>query len=592
MGYNSLNYFLNKNYYNKSNIIGYFDFEDPQKSGVSMLSGNYFNNDDYLLLNIDNPNIFWSKSGTSTFNGNSFYKLSGNLLNNFYGAVAFNDIQNNKENIIFSSLNNSGGSFSGFNFGININGYPYIKYYDNNLGETYFSHSEKINSNKAGMLFFGINNEKFFIGSYSYEDKIVLEESIGWNINWERSNDKYIGGGANINSSHLFSGHIDTICFHENGVGQNIDKEIIVSGTVYDLVESSITGTISGQTGTLFGNIISVNICTIGVSGGNVTYSGLYTGTEYFVPTYTEFFDFNNESFSQYIYSGVSGTGYSSLLIPKNEIVICANTETGFEYYEYDSGYQIQYEIKNISTVLKKPEYLYYVYNGIQFNFELQSGDSIVIFYESPTGTFNKKSNFDIIKYNYVNNTYIIDSDINDISGIYYNGQLEAASKEYSEYQSGQYVNYTSSGDFTIVNNYIFSNNEFKPPSYSDNKFYSYLVADAWLKYGRKITIHTGLQSGQQLNGENFSNSIVFLNGQNLISGIDYELPNKFLINIPSGENNIFINNLDYFDKKIYYYNYINGNSIIYLNDNFVENSEVVWMNGVRMTKNIDYIEI
>jgi hypothetical protein len=594
MGYSSLNYFLNNGYSNKSSIIGYFDFEDEQRSGLNVFTGNYFNQDDYLSLLINNPNVFWSQSGTSNFNGNSFYNISGNLVNNFFSVVAFKNIATGKENIIFSSLSNDNSIYSGFSFGISIYGHPYIKYYDDYLGETYFSHSEKINSNRMGVLFFGINNtDKFFIGSYSYQDDQVLEEYANWEINWNRSNSSYIGGGPSIDSVDLFSGQVDSIAFHENAIGQDINKLFFISGLVYDITESTITGIVSGQTGILFGDIISVNICSMGFSGGAAISSGLYTGLEYFVPSYDEFFDFNNESFSQYLYSGVSGTGYSETIIPFSEIVVCSQNVTGFEFYEYDSGYQIQYEIRNVSTILKNPEYLYYIYNGIQFNFDLQSGDRAVILYESSSGFFGQKSNFNILSYDYTKNAYILNESMPKISGLYYNGQHKTSTDIYDAFQDGRSIGYSVSGDFAVIDNFIFSNKDFLEPIYLNDELRSFISTDLWLESGKKIIDLTGITSGQNLNGESFENSLIFLNGQLLSSGIDYSLPNKFLLNVESGNNIIFIKTLDYFNKKPYYYNnYLNNNSLIYLNDNFIENSSAVWLNGVRMIKDIDYIEI
>jgi hypothetical protein len=594
MGYYTLNYFLNNEYSNKENIIGYFDFEDQQRSGVSIFTGDYFNKNDYLSLMINNPNIFWSKSGTSNFDGNSFYNISGNLTNNFFSIVAFRNIATGKENFIFSSIGDYNNTYSGFSFGISIYGYPYIKYYDNYFGETYFSYSETINSNRMGILFFGINSsEKFFIGSYSYQDNRILEEYTNWSINWNRSNNSYIGGGPNVDSVDLFSGQIDAIGFHENTIGQDIDKLFFVSGLVYDVIESTITGTISGQTGTLFGDIISVNVCSLGFSGGAAIFSGLYTGLEYFVPSYDEFFDFNNESFSQYIYSGASGTGYSEAITQFSEIVVCSQNTTGFEFYEYDSGYQIQYEIKNISTILKNPEYLYYIYNGIKFNFGLQSGDIISIIYESPSGYFEQKSNINILNYDYSKDAYVLNNGLNKISGLYYNGQHKTATSIYYPFLNGEIIEYFVSGDFASIDGFIFSNKEFLQPAYLNNDMRSFITTDLWLESGKKIINLTGIVSGQDLNGESFENSLIFLNGQLLSSGLDYSLPNKLLLNVESGENIIFIKNLDYFNNKpYYYYNYLNENNLIYLNDHFIENSSNVWLNGIRMIKDIDYIEL
>lgn len=594
MSYNSLKYFLEKSYSDTQGIIGYFDFTDNQISGSSIISGNSFNNEDYLSLLISNPSVFWSKSGTSRFNGDTYYSVSGNLLNNFFSMIVFNAMDSGRENTLFSSYGNNDNNYSGFTFGISKYGYPYIKYYDNLLGHTYFSHSEPINSNRLGIYYFGLNSaNKFFIGTYSFEDDSVLEESCSWNIDYNISNNIYIGGGSGIDSNKYFSGHLDELLIYENNTFESIDKNILVSGIVYDIVDTVTTGIISGQTGILYGDIISIKECSVLISGQTgILFQQAYTGIEYYVPSYDEFFDFNNESFSNYYYSGFSGQGFKSSVYQTTGETICSNSITGYTFYEYDSGYKIEYEIKNKSIILRRPEYLYYIYNGIKFNFSLLSGDSIYILYQNPNLVINNKTNYKLTNYNYEIDTFV-DANAQYISGLYFNGQYQRNSTGYTYFLLSGYKYFMPSNDFIINNNFIFSNEKrFLPPEFVDNSLNSYLISDLWLDSGENYFLTTGISSGNALLGANFINSIVFLNGQLLISGEGFEIPNKILFNISSGDNLISVHKINGPFEKYSFKNNIDNQNIIYLNDNFVENSAAIWLNGIRQINGLDYVEI
>jgi hypothetical protein len=273
-------------------------------------------------------------------------------------------------------------------------------------------------------------------------------------------------------------------------------------------------------------------------------------------------------------------------------IIVCSENVTGYDFYEYDSGYQIQYEIKNTSIVLKRPQYLFYIYKGISFNFDLNSGDQIQIFYQKPNILLDNRSNYSFIDYDYELNSY---RDINagNISGLYYNGQYQRYGSEYS----GLFVNgglyLEPLEDFTTSNNLIFSNQRrFLQPEFFNNSLNSFLVGDLWLGSGINYFIESGASSGHYINGADFSNSLVFLNGQLLISGSAYSLPNQVLIDLESGQNIISVQKINIETEKINYFNQQNRIREFYFNDSYIENTALIWLNGIRLINGVDYVEI
>ena len=88
------------------------------------------------------------------------------------------------------------------------------------------------------------------------------------------------------------------------------------------------------------------------------------------------------------------------------------------------------------------------------------------------------------------------------------------------------------------------------------------------------------------MNGKNLNNKFIFINGQKLVSGITYSGINTININIPSGDNFIFL-------KSIPQFNYYSGNSnIIDLNkSNLNKNCSQVYFNGIKQKINNNYLE-
>lgn len=590
MSYQSLNYFFQKNWVDESNIVGYFDFSDPSKSGSSVWSGDSFNKEKNLSLIIEDG-AAWGNGGRLIFNGQNSFPISGSSINSYFYVAAIDNCNLNNENVIFSSYRENG--ISGFKFAINKYRYPYIEYYDNILGRVFFNSSKKVNPGGRGVYCFGQNSiGNFFIGSYSYTNNAVEEECPNWIPDFTPSNERFLGGVRS--GVDNFSGIINELVIYENGALQSIDKNLIISGMAYDINEAITTGTISGQTGTLYGDVIVLNSCHWVASGSTGVLSGQYTGLNYFLPTYNEFIDFNNESFSEYLYSGISGTHFSTFVnMVTDNYRVCSQSVTGYDFYEYSSGYSIDYIISTLSIYLKKPEFLHDIRSGIKVNFDFQSGDCVSIFYQKSSGTFIDNTNIKITHFDFGIESYI-NNNADELSSLYYNGQYQRLSTGYSKSMRGGSLVYNPSEDFIGKNNTIYSNgNTYRPIDYSIDRVEYNLLGDLQLNTGILYIFETGFASGINLIDANFEGSLVFFNGQLLDSGVDYNLPNKILFSGDSGLNVISINKLNIplqFERK-----YINENhhqNELTFQDNFISNTSMIWLNGVRLFNEVDYQEI
>jgi hypothetical protein len=114
----------------------------------------------------------------------------------------------------------------------------------------------------------------------------------------------------------------------------------------------------------------------------------------------------------------------------------------------------------------------------------------------------------------------------------------------------------------------------------TDALFYDYITGDS------KILYTTGISSGSPLVGENFINKFVFINGQKLVSGATYTGTNTINLNLPSGDNFIFI-------KSVPNFNYYSGNNstVRLLKQNLNKNSSQVYLNGIKQKIGNNYIE-
>jgi hypothetical protein len=557
-----------------SNIYAYFDFDYSGNYASSQLLTNqeWLNNSGITIGLNNNP---WNSSGFLSFNGNNRYDINnlnysdiGFLFPYYLGAEK-------KDNIFISSRVPSGAGFtSGYTFGINKFQFPYVHFYDYERGPTTYCLNEAVN--RTGILYCAVKQNNIELGYYNAIDKNIKKYSFSKNKNKVYDSKSWkLGGSLLENNQNFLSGKLSQLAiFNPSSLEVHLYEKNIISGLTSELDEYFSYGTISGQSGILHGDVIFVTGCYYYYALSGEFYSGEYqTGISYYttVEILTDCLGREYNKFTQNVLSG-----YFSGFRWVNYLTQNCFFNTGYNMYNYDSGFVINYSIKTILPIVKYPELENFYANGIYIKNYVENTDNLSL---HALKQINRNIDYTKPLYSIFNKTYSVDGDINisNLSGFYYNGQLQTISKEYTEsFENGEVV-YLPDKDFFISGSTIFS-----------NKYYDFgnVSIDSWPTFDFVIT--GSISSGSSMPGVNFGNQMVFLNGQKLISGIDYK-DNKILFNIPSGYNVLSItrNKLNFSEKTI-----INSGGYIFDFDVFTRNTSSVWLNGVRLKNEKDYEEI
>lgn len=553
-------------------IIAHFDFSNTGINNlINIPSESWTNNGNSLELLSSGD--FWSISGFANFNKQNYAKLNLNNESSLSLIFAY-ELSGDGDNIFVANSD----YISGINFGINSAKYPYLEYYHKIYGPVTVCYNYQVND--IGIVNFSINDaNNILIGVFDLENNSFVNIVEHIDVNYvQKSNLYYIGGSPSINTGRFLSAKIPEIfIYNPDYASSDLSQNQFISGIVCSIIKNTVTGIVSGQTGVLYGDVIEVRECSILVSG-TLTDIVLSTGSGEYFATHSSFLDFNDEIFNEFTQEIMTGyfSGYSTGEI---SYLSCPNTITGRNIFEYESGYILEYSLINNSILLSRPQYLYNYHNKISLPFPIDSNDILTVYAYSG---YDPKINFLNIYYNNSDNSYGYDNALGEnFSGLYYNGQLQERSSGYLEIINNGSIKYEPLKDYFISGNRILSNENYG--RIEDNS----LVIDFW-PYSNSI-ITGNINSGQLILSVNFNNSLVYLNGQLLNSGIDYSGVNKILRNIDSGYNIITTQpNILNFDQKII--TGVSGYEFI-LPFNFNKNMSLVWLNGQRLTVNKDYFE-
>jgi hypothetical protein len=570
MPHEAFKYFAKErtNGYLVPSLYAHFDFGKSGVSGSSVINSSEWINGNAFIDTQYAAASTWQYSGFIYLNSSTF--LIKNIPNNNIAFLIGYFLDEHGNNVLISSRNNYE---SGYSCGINSFGHPYIEYYDNLIGPVTYCMQESVDL--TGLLYFGISNSSVTLGVYNVDSQGLKKYNFSKNnISVYDSDTWCLGGDYNLNQNY-FSGKISELLIYN---GNAIDAETyapnIISGFVCDLNTHISTGYISGQSGILSGDVIMVTGCSYFYASSGQFYSGTYqTGIEYY-PTYEVFIDCNNKEYYKFTQRVISGylSGYNWMQYLASNCF----TTTGSNYYSYNSGYTINYSIKTILPFLKYPELITDYVNSIYLDQPIDENDTLSTY---SLEYVNDRLNYNNILYDIFSKNYSIAGSINtnNFSGLYYNGQLQTISDNYTQkFENGTIV-YLPNKDFFVSGSVIYG-----------NKFYEIgnLSFDLWPTFDFVIT--GSINSGSQLPGFSFSNQMVFLNGQKLLSGIDYGANNKILFDIPSGYNVISITkNKPNFKEQ----NFLNHNGQVFNLGLFTKNNSSVWVNGIKLKLNSDYYE-
>lgn len=577
MSSQSTEFFLKKDpYFNSNMVYGYFDFNQSGVSGSSIFSGADWTSRS-ISLKINNPSNFWQYSGLGFLNSENFCKIQNINSQNIAFLLTY-EIENfsGKNNIFISSFGNSNQNYSGVNFGISPFGFPYIEYYDKIYGPITMCHNYK--APKTGIFYCEISPINYAVGVYDPVNKNINKSITQFsNINAEYSNNYILGSGLNFeNSKNYLNAKISDIFIYDMSIFNNkFYEDAFISGISVNLTDQITIGTISGTTGIIDSEIVELTECYIQKQTTGI-FVPIITSGRYFA-SFQEFLDFNTEKYNKFTQYG-QNTADSGFLFQSINVNVC-KTVTGINTYQYESGYVIQYKIINKISSDIDYKYLTDYIDYIFLNSDIDKNDKLFIL-----GASNYNGNIGFSNFIFENGNKRFDTNFtsaNNLSGYYYNGQLQIKDQSYSTAISGGNIYYYPSKDYFSSGKYIYTNN----PAFELSS--SYILIDAWPD--QKYIITGNVSSGSVISDINLNNKLCFLNGQLLTSGIDYK-NNQMLINIPSGYNIISTNDLANKDFKIK--TIINSSGKLFNVNNIARQTSSVWLNGVRLMNNNDYIEL
>lgn len=558
-----MNFFVNTLGIEYSDVPLAFSFRN-QSGGESVIPDPWASGAATGVLNkIDN---FYLYSGSGFFDGSTYMELSGGYsLDNSTILLSYERRRISDEILISSATGGSFSTFSGFYVGVNHANKLYMQYW-NNVEGVFSIVLDEVLSDKNLIAISKINS---IITLGKFDNNLKKFKTKAFDIyqnNFINSSKLYVGGspetiGWSAIPPSNFSGIIDRM-YAFNGIPFS-DAGVLVSGfycepTGYAGEWSDVcvpTGYISGSgfsyTGVTGTQVSGYESGITGITGYvTVITTRSYTGiTGYrtdFLGTYIDNCK-NTHSITETVplsglitestssLSGVTGvtyiSGYTEIELTGTITGIqnvhvtgeqCESffTQTGSVSYDYDLIYLSSLTYKEIS-LLSTIDPVSDIVEAYAENFNL---NKLI---------YNKDLIFDLLHNNY----FYLDAEYpTDSVSIFANGQLLLESG-YIELRNGYEVDLVPNIDYLLTGTTVETNEFFLE---SDD-----LIFDSF-SGGNSIVGIEAHSSGGAIAGVNFENSLVFLNGQKLLSGVDYLVPNILNIPITGGDNYLFLkNNLD-----------------------------------------------
>lgn len=518
----------------------YFTFSGD--AGLSITNNGNYPTTSGILSSLGN---FHSVDGTGNFTG-QFLRLANpqNTTGQSWTHIFVLEKSTASGGILFDSFQSgNNGIYSGYLIGLNDNHKLFFEHFDN-FGPAVYT-SDTILPKKACIAVTRSNNTlSFYFYDFNQEELIADTKVINGNYLLP-STKAFIGSisGAPAHTSYRnYSGFIDDYALIKDAITPNNLRQLF-SGFVSSL--DYIPGTVTYSTGI---EITGYSLYFTGVTGvissGNTPISsGFDVFGDYFVT-----------------YSTVATTGYLSSgsgLMPLTGNVVTTSTGDSVPVTSYNSSFANEFKFNEISFLRK---------------IDIEDTTFCLLYSQNIKG-LNKTAVFDRVE-----GAFELDS-------VYLDSQIQP-------YLNGLCQIYTGVG----VTGNFYNSGVFPSGAYYLEDFYikstGFYTAEDTIIYdnlsGSKLEYYTtGVASG---NTETFainSGSLVFFNGQLLISGYHYNNNAgnfRWISNIYSGATG----NLSRFDI-----NYPNNRytGVVPVVDLFPRNSSMVWLNGTRQRNAIDYIE-
>jgi len=404
-----------------------------------------------------------------------------------------------------------------------------------------------IESNKECLFSLQKTNTSLNFESY-YPNFYDVKKSY---IQYSTSNDVsdwYIGGFGKYNNIYTGFGpsglvELDFFILFNKSLNDNQKLNIAQSLLASGRGLSEIT-TYTNQIYISGDNTITGGIIGSGITGYKLTNQGKYTGRY-------------GTIFNVYVQSGISGFITGEIISGNTVIFTGITTGTVFiDSLVYSGDLSNFYE----NNLLLTPNNKYA---------NLDNKDFIEVYGLSNTGQGYPYNVF----YDGVLNSYrMLNYTSNNNIYFFLNGLLQ---------NSGVITGNITGNYFSVSGTNIYSN-LIDGADYNSYSFYTGLTG---ITTG--ITGVTAFNNYIVFTGNQYYNSDVFLNGQKLVSGINFDKTGNHIRIYKTG---LVEGELSFY-PKIIYRNYITGNLNTLTNTNGIP-EEYIWLNGVRMEKQFDYKKI
>ena len=552
--------------YNFSNQVGSVILNDLYPTGDCYFNDG-FNNVFYASKN--NLGILQNGSAfTSSFTG----YFSGSQ----YGIVQSEESFKNFDVLLDFSLDNCSSTYSrvllstvtgtslssGLVFGVNQANKFFIEY---GAGTDKRIHTSKLGISESNVVNFGINNEVFYLRKYDFLNSSILDESFSLyafpysnRLIFAKSFGVYSGFSGKVNHAFISSNS-------SNGLNGSCYECAFCSGVV--------TSTVTGEQ-EFFLIEDPLSYYNYSISGTGVTGYGNHTTYDSLTDTYVSNL------------SGVTGSFLLNSFVTGDEVL-----STGF------------FETVNTNVFLNKERRSEYI-NSIKVNFisTLESGDLLEVYDYN-----NKNSNIGL------RNNAVFNSNL----AVFSNGMLLISGLDYGV-GGGLVTGYFDGSDEIIINKI---NNPIKYLLYSGlYDSYKKLTGEGVNYYPPQsqfyesgdgnITI-TGLE-GLFYSGFSLTGHDLFMNGQKIYTGIDYET------GAYGGKESVIINAANFNDADLAVTTGVSGvlisidyqtesvlsfcpkqeepfsSRVLFLNSslsyyNLSGKSEEIWLNGIKLIEDVDY---
>jgi len=556
--------FLNTIFCKRDSITVDYDFRNPSFTGIidstaktgyvffNSQTGAQYQYSGSKIYDTGCPALSYSESArvseglvSGQFNGFNKFRILGNTTSDDWTAfIVFKHSEtgaSDKSKVLFSTKDYD-YSISGFAVGINGCNRIFCEHDTPSSGKRIYTLNEELDN--KNVLSVSKVNAVLSIGIHQFDDKMNKESSnVKYNMeNYLPSNKMYIGGlGASGINYRNYSGTIDSFMLFNVGLGfperNTFAKSFYCSS--YD------TGGYYTTT-TSFVSVTGIELRSVIIATGVTGYVEILAGTEIV----------DGGTINKYEYSGVTGAIYDTLAV---ELTGVTNGQSDILSFSPPSGiYDYNYSIPfaNSKVVLNA-------------NFD-SSYKEVYSFSGVNNDDLNLLPSFDNASLKYA----VLETGDGEFINFYLNGVAQP---------NLQALTGTMTGDFIVSGNAIDSDGFFDA---DDSAMYDIILGSGSIT---GLTIADVSAGSKALSGSFVNNRDVYLNGNKLISGIDYSGVGQTVVitttNLIDGDLMLLPkHNMNF--SRYTGYNDNNFNSSLNLFD------EQIWVNGLRQMRGLDYLKV